>query len=702
MTTEKRMKFLIEDGRPGFRIDDGAGGSIFTSVSRSILNLEDKERLIELIILYNEGKIYKTTKAWLGRLNHTLLLAIECLRIKTLPTTSKDWKTLIAQAYASTLTSSVSKAKLETRVKNWNSSCRPFLQFIKDRDAMPLNVIIPRMKKVGELNPNSSFKIQLIGQKTPKKDPSNANIDKLLTPIGLHRTDAEYLDEIYFDLDRKRTKLFNCLRSYWYSIKSHYDYAQDIICFIPKTEPERMAIYENGDRYFRVLRNHKGRAKTTGRYHIANPETKAGVDMYLYLLDKNSDGLWKRGTGKDSYLPSKEFSESNGLNFLPSVEIENLSLVRPVHRLDWCMGLLTVADVSYVSALLMMLNPKWTFESLVEAKASDIDGNSYLSLSDLGVTFSIDKARAHSMQQEVLDDLSLDILSFLFEIRRKRSGLIQKGKEDYLFLTINQHRTAITTPSRSRISIALSGYNSSKHINGKEFATCLSCYFPSLNEFNLGPRTINHSKLRHTEGVLEWFKTGSIKAVSKKLGNSKRVAMTHYIPKPLLAAWSTRLVRRHQNLLIVTATFGEDYQFEALDFASLSELNAFLIGILTDKENKSPLLEYLRNHTVNANVTLPEGNLNVALSETALTALYTYRDTAKLCSVTAETLSQTDPTSNISPLAFIHLANHLEATLPTKRESRLSGMHKLALERSKALVNKINWADMFIRTGSLS
>lgn len=694
------MEFVIENGIPGFRIDVGDSSSIFASVSKTILNLEDKDLLIELIILYNEGKGYKTIKAWLGRLNHTLFPAIEYLCIKTLPTTAKGWKAIIVQAYLSTLTTTKSKAKLTTRVFNWNSNCKPFLQFIKDRDAMPLNVIIPNMKKVGELNPNSSFKVQLIGQKAPQKSPSSETVDKVLTPIGLHRTDTEYLDEVYFDLERKRDKLLDCLKSYWHSIKSHYDYAQDIIASIPETEPERIAIYEKDGRYLKVLKYNKNGKKNTVRQHIADPETQGGVGMYLYLLDKNCDGLWKRGASKDSYLPFKELSESDGLNFLPSLEIENPSLVSPVHHLGWCMGLLTVADISYLVALLMMLNPKWTYESLLEAKVSDLDGKPHLFLSDLGMTFAVDKRRAHSMKQEILDDLSLDIISFLFEVHRKRSDLIQKGKEGYLFLTINQTRTALVNPSRSRVSIALSGYNSSKSVNGREFTTCLSCYFPSLNEFGLGPRTITHSKLRHTEGVIEWFKTGSVKAVSKKLGNSRKVAMTHYIPKSLLATWSTRLVRRHQNLLITTATAGEEYQLEAVDFSDIFELNSFLIGMVSDKENKSPLLEYLRKHSIDAE--LPEGNLNVALSETALTALYTYRDSAKLCSIGAETLSQTDPITGISPLAFIHLANHLEAILPTKKESRLSDMHNSALERSKALTNNINWTDMFIQMGTLS
>ena len=692
------MKFLIENGKSGFRIDVGDGSSIFTSISKSILNLEDKEFLIELIILYNEGKLYKTIISWLNRLNNTLFPAIELLCIKTLPTTAKGWEVLIGQAYVSTLTNTASKAKLTTRVKNWNSNFRPFLQFIMDRDVIPLNVILPYMKKVGELNSNSRFNVQLIGQKRPEKDLSSdiKTIDKLLTPIGLNRTDVEYLDEVHFDLERRRNKLFNCLKSYWHSIKSHYDYAQNVITSIRETEPERIAIYESGGRYIRVLKKDKNGTNHSFRHHIADPETQGGINMYIYLVDKNCDGLWKRGTTKAAYLPIKELSESDWLNFLPSLEIENSSIVRTMHCLGWCMGVLTVADISYLVALLMMLNPKWTFESLLEAKVSDNDGKPYLSFSDLGMTFAINKSRAHSMKEEVLDELSLDILSFLFEIHRKRFGLIQKGKEQYLFLTINQNRTALVNPSKVRVSIALSGYNSSKNANGKEFTTCLSCYFPSLNEFNLGPRTITHSKIRSTEGVIEWFKTGSVKAVSKKLGNSKKVTMSHYIPKPLLAAWSTRIVRRHQNLLITAATAGEKYQFEAVDFVSISELNAFLLGIVSDKENKSPLIEHLRNYS-NEETELSEANLNVALSETTLVALYTYRDSAKLCSVGTEILSQTDPTSGLSPLAFIHLANHLEAILPIKKESKFYDMHKLALEQSRILTNKINWTDIFIQ-----
>lgn len=697
------MEFTIESGKTGFRIDDDDGGSIFTSVSKTILNLEDKERLIKQIILYNEGKVYKTKKAWLGRLNHTLFPAIEFLCINSLPNTHIGWTDLIRQAYASTLTTPYSKAKLQTRVINWNSNCRPFLVFMKDHDVIPLSVIIPCMKKVGELRTNSSFNVKLIGQKPPQKEVSLKTIDKVLTPIGLHRTDAQYLDEIRFDLERKRDKLLDCLKKYWMAIKSHYDFGKNVITNISETEPERLGIYERGDRFFTLMKPSKCGRKVAIRRHIADPETKGGVDMYLYLLDKNLNGLWKRGTSADSYLPCKEFSESDGLKFLPSHEIEVSSIITPVRRLGWCMGLLTVADVSYLVAILMMLNPKWNFESLLEAKTVDIDGKPHFTMSDLGMTFEVDKRRAGSMKKEVIEELSLEIISFLFEIRHKRSNLICKGKENYLFLTVNQKRDGLTSPSRSRVSIALSGYNSSKYQDGKEFITCLSNYFPSLNQFGLGPRTINHSKLRHTEAVLEWFRTGSISAVSRKLGNTKKVSMEHYIPAPLLASWSSRLVRRHQNLLIAAATMGEDYQLEAVDFSSLEELNIFLIGILSDRGNKSPLLQYLREFSVESNFEIPsEGSLNIALSEAVLTALYTYRNSAKQCHVDVEILSKIDSKLGISPLSFIHLANHLHATLPTKVESKLSKMHKAAVERANNLIEKVDWSGMFIKRGTYS
>lgn len=704
MTTELPLKFLVENGKVGFQIDDDDGGIIFTSLSKDILNLDDRNRLINLIILYNEGKSHRTIKSWLGRLNYSLLPSIASLGIKTFPTTTQSWQSLIAHAYASTLTTQLTKSNIRTRVKTWNSNCRPFFQFIKDRDAMPLNVIIPRMKRVGELKSNSSFKVKLIGQKPPKKDLSSEikTFNKVLTPISLHRTDAEYLDEVRFDLERKRNKLFNCLKKYWYAIKSHHNYGIKTINSITETEPERMAIYEKGNKYTFIPGKTKSGKKHVSRFHIANPETEGGFSMFLFLLDKNRNGLWKRGTTKTAQLPLKELSESNGVSFFPDTQIEDPSIITSLRRLGWCMGLLTATDVSYLLALLMMQNPKWTAESLLDAKVSDINGKPNLFLSDLGMTFSLDKRRASSMKQEILDDLSLEIFNFLHDIRQKRFHLIKPGKEDYLFLTIDKTRTHITTPRKGRVIYPLSGYNADKHKNGKEFSTCLSSYFPSLNAFGLGGGTISHSKIRHTEGVIEWFKTGSIKAVSKKLGNSKKVAMTHYLPKPLFAAWSTRLVRRHQNLLITAATSGEEYQLEAIDFSSLIELDAFLIGILSDNENKSPLLEHLRQNSTDTAIELPESNFNVSLSEASLIALYTYRDSAKHSSVSTEALARKDPKCDISPLAFINLANHLEASLPTKKESRLSNMHFTSLKRSRDLVKKLSWSDMFVQKETLS
>lgn len=698
------MKFgLVNDNPVLFYAGEG-GTEKYASLNPSILNLEDKEQLLELIILYCEGKRPSSIPSWIGRLNKTIFYTIEYLCIKKLPQKTQAWREFIRQAYVDTLTGAATNSSLTTRVNLWNKNIKPLLLFMQFRDAIPLDVIIPRMKKVGEQNTNTSFKVKLLGSFSPKKDDFSENLDKILTPISLHRTDSEYLDEIKFDLERKRERLLGCLLKYWETVRSHYYFGQSLIESFPQTHPELLKRYEDNDIYIithdRSKRSASNKYHPPRRVHIADPDTEDGFKLYMYLIYKKMNSLWSRTKLKDISFPWKELSECKN-SYFPKVQFEQQRGVKTIARCDWSMGVFSNQDISYFIALLMLLNPKFTFESLVFSKISSVEGKPFLELSDLGCTFSIEKARANTMKKEVLDEVSLDILTVVLEANETHQFLIQKEHKNFLFVSPNMQRNVLTLTTKARVSSFLTGYNSQKKANNKEFSACLSDYFPSLLDVDLRPGTITHSKIRHTEGVLEWFRTGSSKLASKKLGNSNRVTLEHYIPKPLLAAYNTRFVRRFQNLLILAATYGEDYCLEAVDFNSLSEINIFLKSLLTDDNNKSPLITYLRDLTQDNSVKKPEGCLHVPLSESTLTAIYLYRLAAINSNVNTEILSQVDTSIDISPLAFIDLANHLISRLPNEKESRLIRIHNQSMKRSQELIGRTSWDKMFMKRGNV-
>ncbi|KJG56367.1 hypothetical protein UA38_15205 [Photobacterium kishitanii] len=84
-------------------------------------------------------------------------------------------------------------------------------------------------------------------------------------------------------------------------------------------------------------------------------------------------------------------------------------------------------------------------------------------------------------------------------------------------------------------------------------------------------------KIRVTEGILRWFDSGGIPAVAAEyLGNTETVAINNYLPRELQLAVYTQRVRRFQHVLIASATNGQEYQLEALDFKNETELSEYI------------------------------------------------------------------------------------------------------------------------------
>lgn len=95
----------------------------------------------------------------------------------------------------------------------------------------------------------------------------------------------------------------------------------------------------------------------------------------------------------------------------------------------------------------------------------------------------------------------------------------------------------------------------------------------------------NAKKLRATEGIIRWYESGGNPAVaSKYLGNSEAVSISNYLPKELQLAVYNQRVRRFQNILVASATDGQDYQIKALNLKDEVELTKYLSRL----ENRIP------------------------------------------------------------------------------------------------------------------
>lgn len=671
-------------------------------------NLTDWETLTSQMISYCEGKEDRTISSWCSRIKFTLCFLITKSEMVRLPKTSAEWNVFIKNWYAVTLTESRFNSSIKTKVSIWNKNIKPFLDFIQSRDIIPVNVIIPSMKKVGESNSQSSFNVSFIGESQDKKVFGSDSISKLIAQVSLSRSDTEYLDEFNFELERKRNKLKECLVSYWKTIKSHYDYGLETIFSVAVEQSEELLRLIEGDFYDWIPR--EGRVPPL-RSHIAAPNTKKGFELYLYVINEHG-GVLTTDLRHSAPIPRKSLSEYEndlkGQSFFPDTYLESNEDIKVLDRVHWCLGTLSCRDISYIVALLMMLNPKFNFESLLKSEFCDKNGKSWLEVNDQGTSYSIDKSRSKSLKTECLDDLSLEIIQSIISFKKNKKHLIDDKISKKLFITLGRSNKLVT-PSMNRVSNWITGYRRDSCSTGyrsSDYAysgRCLSNCFPSLIDYGLGPNTISHKKIRTTEGVLEWFKTGSVKAASRKLGNSSKVSLEYYIPRELLSAYCTRQVRRFQNLLIIAAVNNEDYLLEAVDFGSLSEINVFIKELLENNISKNnPLINHLkRNYYDNKKDKVPSGKVISSISVNALTALYLYRESAMNCNVSIDKLAVEDKITGISPMSLITLSKYLMEVLPSNQDYLVRKTHESALEKSKILSLTLKWENIFINKVSL-
>ncbi len=356
-----------------------------------------------------------------------------------------------------------------------------------------------------------------------------------------------------------------------------------------------------------------------------------------------------------------------------------------------------------ITALLIMLHPSWTPVSVMMAKVTNRHGKLYLDMSDAGYSYEVEKPRAKAMKLESLDPLAYEIISMLIrETSILRNDLAKTGdsKASLLFLPYGKvfGKSKVVAPILSAASGFLSGKNGIKN----NFLWIGSVY-PHLIKSGLSAGTISFKKIRNTEGVLEWFRTKSLRAVSRKLGNSEKVVLQHYIPRALLDAWNTRMIRRFQNLWLSVAAANEEFLLDVTDFASLADLHAFLRDVLQmHGPTGSPLSELLHqrfnslaggNSESKAN---EEAHLHVAISKGALSALYSYQATVIDLGLPEDILDKQDILTGLSPRHFLVLADLLQSRLPVDKNPDYAACHDAALRFVANPANRAKWVGLLV------
>ncbi|WP_429355106.1 hypothetical protein [Paraburkholderia sp. 32] len=538
---------------------------------------------------------------------------------------------------------------------------------------------------------------QVIGQKRPI---IVRNYDsKLLCSISLSRTDANYLDEICRELAARRVVLREVLLSYWESLRAHVSYGQALMATVDKRQLlKRLAKYE---------RSISGLSKfDKNAIAFCTPDTEAHLAEFLVIVHHRFGGLPSiEQSRKDKSIPTT-IKSTFQLPTPPELRLPGEWRGRAgAYRtqIRWMLGRLLPRDIAVLSALLIMESPKFTPEAITSAKLFDENGQRFVEFTDSGERFSVAKHRAKSVKTATLSILSRAIIKFASECSPDiRSQLRAAGSPiaDLMFIPcVSRGGGVAVQPAHEPIVTFLSG------LGGESVKPWLGDVFPKLVDAGLTRGTVSFSRIRNTEGVLEWYRTGSIGDMSRKLGNTDRTCIDHYLPPALLQAWNTRLIRRFQNLWICVSAASEDWLLEVTDFSTVEELHAFINDMLVQHDRfSSPLAAQLHErfggeklHANMAGSGSEKTWLAVAISKNSLAALYLYLDISLTLELTDDVLNYEDNVTHTTPRQFIDLALLLSQRLPNENNPIFVQLHNEARQIARSLVTKVRWRTILFR-----
>lgn len=583
------------------------------------------------------------------------------------PTHSQDWTLFLLRFFQWHFTNTESAIRTDIRTRIWSSYLVPFFEYLKDAEIIPLDVLVPRanMKKLESLGHNIK---PLLGQGCRRiTDPTLAT-QRLLVDVSFGMTDADYLDTI----EQRCRHLVGvikevCLR-HWRGMMRDAETGRKLAAQI-SDEIIEQAMAEG--RFGEVLRI--GRRRQFVKY--ASPVHPRGIAWALAWARRSlkrsdtRDCISAETMRQSPFFTTRAFRGGGEYNYpaldgLTNLTPEQWQQFRGPARFYRLAGLLSGLDAAAACALLTIEHPQFTSESLQNAVLLNVRGKPRLLLTDNSerAILSIDKPRAGKLKSAALSGLAQEIVQDIIRATAPvRETLKRAGDKRwrYLFVgALNDNSTGrVGTLSVLSVRPAL--------LNGGNDMVNLPRLYPVLTQNGLGPGTFDFRRLRNTLGIIRWFDTGSILEMSRKLGNTKKVALEHYLPPSLLHAWNTRIIRRFQNTLIVLAADVEPYLLEVTDFSNLADLQHFIAQLILDYPAKtSPLADEVQRRLGSASPSphaapaSAPGLLNVRLSPRSLAYLYSFRDLA-LKTLSPEQQDKVDALSGLSPRQFIDMAKLL-------------------------------------------
>lgn len=584
------------------------------------------------------------------------------------PKDSTDWQIAIYgffQFYLSDMCWSQARAKF--RMRAWQVRIGGLLRFLIEEEVIPRDVVIPDIdqQRMRVLAKDQSLLGQLSARPSALADPPK----KLLVDVSFGMADAEYLNNV----ENKCRKLVGIIRD---TCQGHWDrlmkdgetgraLAQSVTdSLIEKEMAEK--------RFGSISETSHCKCLYASAAHPQGHNWALAITRYKIATDSTIDCVSVPTLRASPFFRNASFGHEKdqfkALRELTALTPEQQKVVQIPAQFYRFARLLSNIDAAAACCLLTIEHPEFTSESLRDAKLLNVHGKPYLLLTDSGdlSIFSVDKPRAGNRKAVVLTPRSQRLVQDILEWTAPVRELLKRAGDKtwrYLFLGVKQRegKNGILGVVESR----------SMYLNGGNGTTALTTLYPVLSQNGLNRGSFDFRRLRNTLGIIRWFETGSILEMSRRLGNTRKVALEHYLPPALLHAWNTRIIRRFQNTLIVLAAHDEPYLLEVTDFSTMSDIQHFIAQLVVDYPARtSPLADEVQVRMgTNANSgkatsATSLGLLNVRLSPKSLAFLYSYSELSRKV-LAANELEKVDVMSGLAPQQFIDMATLLRHAAET-------------------------------------
>lgn len=502
---------------------------------------------------------------------------------------SEEWPIVIYNIYAAQILEGQEARKINSSRTRWLNIKRILERFgsvaVMPSMRLPSAAGRPRIKgydpRTGEVLGESHQPV------SPAAFSDSAKLKSYLRDITYTKDESEFFSGMQQELQSASDLVFALSQKYWTDMLRCHEVGRGILASVSRADLLKAM---SDPRWQDVA--------CSSKRHIAYPGTREGLAYFLGALSYHF--FEARTISKLSYAQVNNIPflkvlagtrQRNRRIFFESLARELGSEDSSDNNICRALGVLTTRDCAVATSILIHEQPRFNPESLWKADAFDSNGKLLISVVSEALwfegleeaveilEFTVAKERAKARKGGLLSPAGSKTL---WDVERLTARLREKASFEQpdvarkLFLTVSKHGFG----HAGRIGA---------YFNSKKELSFFDCVADELTSAGFGRENCTLAKVRNTQGILVWLKTGSVAAMAAAMGNSIKCVLDCYIPDWIYRRMLVRIARRFQQKLILLSTASTPWAVSASDFDSYEELEDTVIKLLSSNSKGNPL-----------------------------------------------------------------------------------------------------------------